>query len=401
MGIHDCLFQFSPFSGPGFAAEIGKRTLKNLGCSDSDLACAQSKTVNQVRDAQVSAMEAVRKLPGNQWVQDDAVYRPCVDGDLIPANLDELIKQGKYNSRANILWGSTKDEQGAFLPSSLPNPVPVDANMTQTVIDLDGDTARYQKLMTSPYYKFNTSDNDTVRDELTRALTDLYWTCPYQALSRGAAQHGAVYTYRFDHGRSFEDAIGANTTAFCMDKVCHGDDQVPIFGSGDIFPGTEQTGNNARFSRQIIDRVATFARTGNPNPHKGSKIGAAAVNTDVTQSPWRAYSAGSNNVMELNLNSTMSKNVDKARCAWVEEYVKFDYQLYGPEHQKPVTSTTRTSTRTTTTSNVGTHSSVSRGPSKTVGTLTTSTTTAPASSVVTSTASSGASVRVTTSPTTV
>ncbi|KAF9209676.1 hypothetical protein BGZ59_010014 [Podila verticillata] len=321
-----------PFSGPGFAAEIGKRTLRNLGCSDSDLACALSKTANQVRDAQVSAMEAVRKLPGNQWVQDGAVYRPCVDGDLIPANLDDLIKQGRHNTRANIMWGSTKDEQGSFITGNLPNPVPVDVNITQTILDLDGDKARYQKLMASPYYKFNNSDNDTVRNQISRAITDLDWTCPYQALSRGAAQHGVVYTYRFNHGRAFQDAIGTNTTAFCMDKICHGDDVVPTFGGGDIFPGTEQTGDNARFSRQIIDWTSTFARTGNPNPRKGS-TGAARTNKDVTRSPWRAYSAGSNDVMELNLDSKMSRNVDKARCDWVEENVKFDYQLYGPEHQ--------------------------------------------------------------------
>ncbi|KAF9378297.1 hypothetical protein CPC16_011398, partial [Podila verticillata] len=302
-----------PFSGPGFAAEIGKRTLRNLGCSDSDLACALSKTANQVRDAQVSAMEAVRKLPGNQWVQDEAVYRPCVDGDLIPANLDDLIKQGRHNTRANIMWGSTKDEQGSFITGNLPNPVPVDANMTQTILDLDGDKARYQKLMASPFYKFNSSDNDTVRDQISRAITDLDWTCPYQALSRGAAQHGVVYTYRFNHGRAFQDAIGTNTTAFCMDKICHGDDVVPTFGGGDIFPGTEQTGDNARFSRQIIDWTSTFARTGNPNPRKSS-TGAARTNKDVTRSPWRAYSAGSNDVMELNLDSKMSRPVARG-CA--------------------------------------------------------------------------------------
>ncbi|KAF9313833.1 hypothetical protein BG003_004762 [Podila horticola] len=380
-----------PFSGPDFAAEIGNRTLANLGCASANLTCAQNKTTDQVRDAQVKAMDDVRKLPGNQWILGAAVYRPCVDGDLIPANFDELVQQGKHNIRANILWGSTKDEYGAFIPSLLPNPVPVDANMTQILIALDGDTARYEKLMTSPYYQYNSTDNDTVRDQLSRASTDLYWTCPYQALSRQAAQRGTVYTYRFNHGRNFLDAAGMNSSSFCTGKVCHGDDVVPMFGSGDVIPDVAQTGDDARFSRQIIDRVATFARTGDPNPRKGSRIGTAAGNTDVTGSPWRAYRAGSNDVMELNLNSSMSRDVDKPRCDWVEQNVKYDYELYGPGKQKsPVASTvvgtpsaapseqTSSTEMLTTTTTVVTPSSVSRAPSVTAETLTTT----PSSGVV-------------------
>ncbi|KAG0033085.1 hypothetical protein BGZ81_009412 [Podila clonocystis] len=336
----DQIAALHPFSGPDFAAEIGNRTLQNLGCGSANLTCAQNKTTEQVRDAQVKAMDDVRKLPGNQWILGAAVYRPCVDGNLIPANFDKLVQQGKHNVRANILWGWTKDEYAAFLTSIFPDPVPVNANKTQTYIALDGDTARYEKTMTSPYYQYNSTVNDTVRDQLGRAFTDLYWTCPYQALSRGAAQRGRVYTYQFNHGRSFFDAIGMSNTSYCTGKICHGDDIVPMFGSGDIFPNVTQTGDDARFSRQIIDRVATFARTGDPNPRKGSKIGAAASNTDVTGSPWRAYISGSNDVMELNLNSTMSKNADKVRCDWMEQNVKYDYELYGPgKKTPPVTST--------------------------------------------------------------
>ncbi|KAF9378432.1 hypothetical protein CPB97_009579, partial [Podila verticillata] len=237
------------------------------------------------------------------------------------------------------------------------------------ILGLNGDTARYQKLMTSPYYKFNTSDNDTVRNQINRAVTDLYWTCPYQALSRSAAQSGIVYTYRFDHGRSVMSALGLNTSSFCMGKVCHSDDVVPLFGSGDVFVGVQQTGDDAQFSRQIIDRVATFARTGSPNPRKGSKIGAAAGNTDVTQSPWRVYSSERNDLIELNLNSTMSRDVDKARCDWVEENVKFDYQLYGPGKQNPETNTTTTTTTTTTV--IPTPSAIPSGRPSTTESLTT------------------------------
>ncbi|KAG0033086.1 hypothetical protein BGZ81_009413 [Podila clonocystis] len=306
-----------PFSGPEFAAEIGSRILQELNCSASDLACAQNKTTSQINTAQQKTLEAVQRLPGNRWIPGATEYRPCVDGDLIPANLEELVQQGKHNTRANILWGHTHTLRGV------------------------GDTARFQKLMASPFYTLNSSDPDTVRDQVAAAGTDLYWTCPYQALGREAAKSGStVYMYQINRGRSTTNAMGAPSSPsnFCIGKTCHTDDIVPSFGSGDVVIGVEQTGEDARFARQVIDWFSTFARTGDPNPKEG-KIGLAGTNADVTQTKWQKYS-GSHDVLQMNTNgSSMGTSQDQVRCEWVEKNVKFDYHLYGPGKQKPVSST--------------------------------------------------------------
>ncbi|KAF9931037.1 hypothetical protein FBU30_010953 [Linnemannia zychae] len=84
-------------------------------------------------------------------------------------------------------------------------------------------------------------------------------------------------------------------------KILLGADQsedcpVPIFEPGsivsrggvvvvtirDAFAGGEQTGDDARFARHVIDRFTTFAETGNPNPNKYStNLGPASKNSDV------------------------------------------------------------------------------------------------------------------------
>ncbi|KAG0017886.1 hypothetical protein BGZ82_000625, partial [Podila clonocystis] len=221
-----------PFSGPEFAAEIGSRTLQELNCSTSDLACAQNKTTSQINAAQHKALEAVQRLPGNGWIPSSILLRPCVDGDLIPANLEELVQQGKHNTRANILWGQVTVEFGPWVASLLPNPVPLDVYIRNTTHTLRavGDTARFQKLMASPFYTLNSSDPDTVRDQVAAAGTDLYWACPYQALSREAAKCGSkVYTYQINRGRSTTNALGvpSSPSNFCTGKTCHADDIVP------------------------------------------------------------------------------------------------------------------------------------------------------------------------------
>ncbi|KAG0337590.1 hypothetical protein BG004_007581 [Podila humilis] len=323
-----------PFSDSTLAAEIGKRLLENLGCSGSDLACVQNKTTDQVNVAQLSAMSEARQTPGNEWIMEDAIYRPFVDGDLIPGDFEELVRNGKYNVRANILWGSVKDEFGAFISQFATKPVP-ESDMDAALQNIDGDTERYEELMTSPYYKLNDSDSDTVRDQFSKAATDLYWTCPYQSLSRQVAKRSKVFTYMFNHGRSYNSVLGGNITDFCLNRTCHADDIVPAFGSGDVMIDTIQTGSDARFSRMVIDRFTTFARTGNPNPGNNSRIGAAGHNRDVTRFPWSAYHGGSvesvNDVMEFNEgDSKMSRNKYKAKCDWLEKNVKYDYEVHGP-----------------------------------------------------------------------
>jgi carboxylesterase type B len=313
--------------------EIGAGLLKYLGCSPSDLACAQGKTTIQIRTAEHNATRDVILTPGNEWLMGaGGPYRPSIDGSFVPGDFADLVRTGQYNRKANILWGSTRDEAALFLSIVFPGPIPLDQKDKELAKYLFED--RTKALFTSPFYALNESDPDTIRNELSRAVTDLLWACGTQRMSRGTAAHDSkVYTYRLDHGRDTFSAFGLPAPPFCQGRVCHGDDLVPSFGSGDVLQGIVQTGSDARFARQVIDRFTTFAKTGSPNvPTKGAAfLGLASQNEDVTGVTWPAYDRSSDRVFVLGLEkSYVEVGEDTDRCRWIEEHVKYDYQAHSP-----------------------------------------------------------------------
>ncbi|KAI1317082.1 hypothetical protein EDD11_009065 [Mortierella claussenii] len=316
-----------PFSNVSYASNLGNLTMFNLNCTSSDLACARNKTTAEVQLAQLKAMDQVLNTTQFDWVPSDAIYRPVVDGSFIPADFSELIKTGRYNKNASILWGTTRDEQGFNLDTLFPSQIPVQ-NATTEFTKLLRDN-RTTALLQSPFYQFNTSDPDTVRSKFSEVATDFYFGCPAQIMSRGIAQqNGSVYTYQMNYGRNIMLAINGSA-GFCAGRVCHADDIIPTFGSGDVISGVNQTGNDARFARQLIDRLSTFAKTGNPNPSSSAQ-GLAAQNPDVTGVQWTKYNA-SNPVFQFNLeNSTMVEDADTARCNWIANNVPFEYQMHSP-----------------------------------------------------------------------
>ncbi|KAF8941670.1 Carboxylesterase family-domain-containing protein [Dissophora ornata] len=319
-----------PFSSPEYSSNIGNLTMHYMGCQSSDLACAQNKTVDEIQAAQEMAIAQVLNNTETSWVPAETVYRPTADGSFIPADFSELVQKGRYNTKAKILWGTTRDEAAAFVPTYFPNPIPVqDANSSLAEILRDNRT---RVVLQSPYYKFNDSDPDTVRGEISNALTDYYFGCPLQVMSRGViAQKSSVYAYKMNHGRNIYLAFGGNVSSLCQNRVCHADDIVPSFGSGDMVPGIEQTGDDARFARQVIDRFTTFAKTGNPNPEQ-SLAGLARQNEDVTGVKWPVYDVKINTVFGFNLaNSTVEKNEDTPRCNWIAENVQYEYQVHSPD----------------------------------------------------------------------
>ncbi|KAF9117316.1 hypothetical protein BGW39_002337 [Mortierella sp. 14UC] len=285
--------------------------MKNLACKTWDLSCAQNKTTAEISSAQAKAMGTIMKKPENKWIRPAAVFRPTVDKFLIPADFADLLKLGKYNKNANTLWGYTKDEGNTFVPFIYPNPVPL-GGLDKEFAKLPYNRTRV--LIKSPYYKKD-NPTDSARQAFGQGNTDFY-------LSHADFQSN-VYTYRMDHGRSPASALGMSPSPLFVGNVCHADDLISSFESGGVTAGSEQTGDDARFARQVIDRFTTFAKTGNPNPNKKNKnLGAASQSPDLTRSnPIYAFSVA---------NSTVTKNGDAGRCSWLNENTQYDYQVNGP-----------------------------------------------------------------------
>ncbi|KAF9106408.1 hypothetical protein BGX27_009183 [Mortierella sp. AM989] len=325
-----------PFKSPGSAANITSYFLHALNCSTTDLKCARSRSVEQIMVAQLKAN--AKAFLDDRWATPALIDRPSTDGDLIPADFSQLIKNGSYNTNASIMWGTVHDEAGSFVDEIFSDPAP-DTNVTQ-VLNVLFEPNRTAQLLNSTYFKLNTSDPDGVRNLITLAGTDYYFFCPLRYLSREMAKVKTTYNFRFRRGR---DEPFSNQTYCSTDagRVCHSADIQPVFASGAVIPGYNQTGDDARFSRQVLDRFTTFAKTGNPNPQPGL-IGVELTNPDVTGVQWAAYNE-TNPIMELDVNSSMSINSDNDPCTWLDNTFQYEFVLQLPNNSTNSTGPTNSS----------------------------------------------------------
>ncbi|KAF8963205.1 hypothetical protein BGZ46_001019 [Entomortierella lignicola] len=317
-----------PLSSQNFSSVITELTMKAMGCNFTDVTCAQNKTVDEIQTAQTLAIGEFVNMTQYYWVTPDYIYRPMADGSFILDDFSELVKTGRYNKKANIMWGTMQYDFASTVSDNYPDPISIQ-DFNSTLVGAMRDNRTRSVLLDSPYYQFNSSDNDTVRDQMVAAYTDYFFACPLLKNSQSlASKKASLYAFSMNHGRSMTGSLGGNLTVLCQDKTCHSDDIIPTFGSGDVIPGMNQTGDDARFSRQVIDRLSTFAKTGNPNP-TASMPGLANQNSDVMNVAWPLYDS-SYPLFELNLNSTVSLNPESDKCKWIEDNVQYLYQRYPP-----------------------------------------------------------------------
>ncbi|KAK3842633.1 MAG: Carboxylesterase family-domain-containing protein [Linnemannia gamsii] len=157
-----------PFMSNAMANDLGSRVLNNLGCAANDLVCAQSKTATEITAAEIAAAASMQKLPEYAYAPAFMFMRPVVDGDLITP--------------------------------MMPNPIAM-AEVASAVANFTGDNERLGQLLRSPYYQFDPSDKDTLRNKLTLAETDFYATCPIHAIARQLTQHNPrVYVFQMANG---------------------------------------------------------------------------------------------------------------------------------------------------------------------------------------------------------
>ncbi|KAG0066469.1 hypothetical protein BGZ90_001396 [Linnemannia elongata] len=275
-----------PFKPPKDAAELSTYFFEALNCGATDIACARSKPIVEVLIAQGLAND--KMLAAQNWTTSFLIERPTVDGTLIPAEFSDLVKSGQFNAKANIMWGTTKDEAGRFLEAYMPVPYPVNPSNYHTVFQGLLGQQRQERLI----------------------------------------QSGLIEKY--DLKSNSQELLNYFSAGFCAsDKhICHAKDIIPVFGSGAVAPFTYQTGDDARFARQIIDRWTTFAKTGNPNPSL-DLVGVENTNPDVTSIQWEPYHA-QNPVLELDLESKMVLEGVQEVCAFYDEELKYDFILRNP-----------------------------------------------------------------------
>ncbi|KAG0247105.1 hypothetical protein BGZ95_009021, partial [Linnemannia exigua] len=140
-----------------------------------------------------------------------------------------MVKAGTYNTKANIMWGTVKDEAGLFVPQYFPEVVPI-ANVT-SALALVFSPEQSALMLSNPMFQPDPSDSDAVRNLFTRAGTEFYFFCPLRYLSRQMTKRKPVYNFRFNRGRD-TPLVGGGYCSASTGRVCHSADIQPVFASG-------------------------------------------------------------------------------------------------------------------------------------------------------------------------
>ncbi|KAF9330667.1 hypothetical protein BG006_006375 [Podila minutissima] len=209
---------------------------------------------------QALPVEAIVKAQGQVIAHYNDVYvrrvlmlpfMPTVDHDLLATDFYLLAQARRMNPSPHIMWGQTRDENGIVMPS-----LPVEISRYHAAMleyYRDDRVARFEG---SPYYQPDPSDPDTVRATITRTATGLLFYCPRLLL----AEMLPLEQQRNASATPGELCIGDG-------RVCHFDDVAVAFGNAMSIPGLEQSPDDARFARQVVDR---FGVCQGPEPESGS-----------------------------------------------------------------------------------------------------------------------------------
>ncbi|KAG0331262.1 hypothetical protein BG004_001754 [Podila humilis] len=340
---------------------LGANAMRLLNCTD--LTCLQTVELSKILQAQEKVSEEFSATFNRSTPL--TTFMPTIDGDLIKmdflATLKGLGSNGSSSSAGGndvlihptvrILWGSTHDESGSIMPTTI---VPLSGQVSlfrQYFHDSRADVyLSPESFSIYPLHNNNNNNNkyenpsedDSVRARLVKASTDLYFFCPrfYLAQRFPESYHRNIFHFRFIRGKH----LGASSTLtqeFCSlpgtNRVCHFDDVVVSFGNM-MGLGLVPSAEDARFARQVIDRFTLFAKFGHPNVHLRLPTAAAAGdivsqkglgleldNPDVTGLVWEPFHPATRPVLELGLDSTMSFNAGRDTCEWTEKQNVFDF----------------------------------------------------------------------------
>jgi para-nitrobenzyl esterase len=224
-------------------------------------------------------------------------FAPTVEGPggVLPDMPANLIAAGKFNTKAQVLAGTNKNEWGLFVElaqleggsaASMLN-ITSTAQLNAGIEQIFGST---QGAMVEAQYP---STDATAGQVFVDLVTDYAFRCPTRDLAQTTMAQG-VSTYYLD---SYE-----------VGEAYHSFELVPLFEpTGLTILGA--TDPSAGFKQEMLGYWAQFAATGNPNAPSGAAP------------QWPGYTASGDMYMELLDPTPMANaNLRKAQCDFWDSF---------------------------------------------------------------------------------
>ncbi|GAC75719.1 carboxylesterase and related proteins [Moesziomyces antarcticus T-34] len=195
-------------------------------------------------------------------------FLPTPDG-ILDGQFFYLAGNGTIPNNVPVLLGTTSGEGSLFvyqlLNQTLPNMQPALDKAFSALYSPDF----VAKLDASGYFKLDERIGDSVREQVAKAFTYNFFTCPTQRIMDLAQQKGQfpkVYLYETQSGYpdtvGYPDKCAPEGTGL---EVCHSDDIKSVWGSLN-YEGIQVSQQYLDFVAYNADAFSAFVRHASPNP---------------------------------------------------------------------------------------------------------------------------------------
>eukprot|EP01095_Lingulamoeba_sp_RSL-Kostka_P018164 TRINITY_DN984_c0_g3_i1.p1 TRINITY_DN984_c0_g3~~TRINITY_DN984_c0_g3_i1.p1 ORF type:complete len:557 (-),score=189.76 TRINITY_DN984_c0_g3_i1:108-1778(-) len=286
------------------AKSLCQNFAKNLDCDYSDIDCLRSKSVEEILQAQINAIE----IDIFSLFQIFMPWQPYVDGTIITEQPMTAFFDGNYNS-VPMMIGSVTDEGVIFIDEAFP--APMNYQTYTLLLEVIFGIENTKDLLN--LYPVPQSEYDDVRPVLSTLGTDYIWACPLRNVTRSMKQlnpNTPVYLYHFDHVMSFY-AWGPNYTE-CADQVCHGSELPFVFNSAK-YGGYSWTDSEAQLAQFTSNSWGNFAYLDQSQLSNSSPNSPVQIEVD-----WPNYDISKDEDMHMATPSNVESNYRKKYCDYFD-----------------------------------------------------------------------------------
>jgi carboxylesterase type B len=236
------------------ARKIGRLFLGNLSCSDGDMGCLRSKSVNEILVAQ---NKVANHLPILHPLQLFLPWTPVINGIEFSDDMWTAVSSGSFN-KVPLLIGTVSEEALMFVYLAAPDMKINDAEYIAALGYLFTSDAAKVLIEYPP-----TPIVGDKRPALGALGTDYIFTCANRYWTGLiTANNVPTWIYQFTHPSSVD--FWTPTYPFCVGHVCHGVELPFLFNTLQLF-NMQPTPQEVQMSNSMIDYWTNFAKTGNPN----------------------------------------------------------------------------------------------------------------------------------------
>lgn len=314
--------------------KLGSYGLQRLNCSD--IACARSKTAEEILDATYDAYYDVPAQDGS--VPSGSPWRPVKGAWITDAIETNPSAAFSASSPKKVIFTTIANEAGSAV-GNLFAPTPARASQLtygDSSMSFGGasslffNNGRGDKVAAESYYsrmqQANANRSDGLRGAVEAGATDGLWRCSTQRTAVSLAQASVgkagsqVWLAQHLLGSTYVSNTANSYCGASNGRWCHEDDLYMLFGN--LPKGA--TPAQVAVSRELRARYGSFIRTGNPNA-KGYAKWSAVDSKSGTAQPYVLRAGGG-----ANGSSTVTQGQrGGGGCSMWGSAVQFDWQMYG------------------------------------------------------------------------